>query len=370
MIQDGQHTATRHVPRSGVYRLAWLYTLPLAGTLAAGCAADRAYEPVAVSQAWHAGHADEQHATVTNPPAEPPLPNASPSNPVATVNDRLVSRDRLVELLLAGRGALVLDQLVALELARGEAEKRGVTVTAGEIEAEYDRGVQALLSSLPTAEPNDLDHEAAERLLDQVLAARGMSRQEYRLGVTRNAYLRKLAEARLQFTDDDLQEEYARTYGRRVRLRHIQLARLGDAELIRQRLEAGADFAELARQHSANTVTAPGGGLLEPFSHDDPQVPPILREAAFSLKPGEISNPIRVDNWYHILRVDEQLAAQDVPIESVRDELEQRLRSRQIGAEIGRVSAELYEAADIRVLDPVLRAGFLRQHPELNRSAR
>jgi parvulin-like peptidyl-prolyl isomerase len=286
------------------------------------------------------------------------------------VDDQPIGRDQLLALLVAGRGVEVLEQLIVLELARREAEAAGIVVTARDIDAEYEASLRSLLSTLPIPAETTVDRETGERLLDEILAGRGMSREEYRLGMVRNALLRRLALARMQVSEQELRQEFSRSYGQRVRLRHIQLANRPDAERVQRELGAGADFAEAARRHSANAGTAPGGGLLPLLSPDEPRVPALLREAAFELAVGQVSNAIRVDAWYHLIKVEEKLPAADVPFDQVRDELEAKVRQRRVGLDMQSLSAELLGRARVEVLDPALEGEFFKRHPELSRSRR
>ncbi|MCH7814830.1 MAG: peptidyl-prolyl cis-trans isomerase, partial [Planctomycetes bacterium] len=240
---------------------------------------------------------------------------------------------------------------------------------AADVQAEHDFELRRLLNPLPTDYSTDFYRQAGHRLLDRLLDNRGISPAEYHLGRVRNAHLRKLAEARLTFTEAELDREYARSFGPRVRVRHIQLASPAEAERVRGLLDAGADFAELARRYSANTLTAGAGGLLEPFSADDTEVPPLLREAAFDLPVGRVSNPLRVGNWVHLVRVDERLPQSDLPRDRVRDRLEKQLRQRRLPDEMQRISAEKFERARIRILDPQLEAEFQKRHPDRGRQS-
>lgn len=359
----------RRVRRASGMATGRFLSIVLAGALLAGCLPDRGGQPTQVSQAWQQAQEREPAPVQSQVSPSPALP-ASDHEPIAAVNGRPISRERLLGLLLAGRGAEVLDELIVMELVRQQAAERGITVTAREVEAEYERSLRIMLSTLTAGEPDTIERETAERVLDEVLVARGISEEEYRLGVTRNAYLRKLATDGLSLTEAELRDEMSRAFGERVRVRHIQLGSLADAERVARRLEDGADFAEMARQHSANRVTGPAGGILDSFSRNEPDVPALLREAAFGLAVGAVSSPIRQDAWYHIIRVEERLAGEDVVFEEVRPQLEKRVTERRVGAEMQRISAELFESANITVRDKVLEAEFLDRHPGRGRSGR
>jgi parvulin-like peptidyl-prolyl isomerase len=70
---------------------------------------------------------------------------------------------------------------------------------------------------------------------------------------------------------------------------------------LRQRLENGEDFATLAAEYSDDTGSAAKGGDLGWFGRG--KMVPVFEDAAFSLAPGEISQPIRSDFGYHIIQV-------------------------------------------------------------------
>ena len=78
---------------------------------------------------------------------------------------------------------------------------------------------------------------------------------------------------------------------------------LAKAQDIEKRLKAGEDFAAIAKVESADAGSgAQGGDLGAPFKHGQMVKP--FEDAAFALKPGEISDPVKTQFGYHIIRVD------------------------------------------------------------------
>ncbi|MDI3503075.1 MAG: peptidyl-prolyl cis-trans isomerase [Candidatus Cloacimonadota bacterium] len=71
---------------------------------------------------------------------------------------------------------------------------------------------------------------------------------------------------------------------------------------VRDRILAGEDFAELARAYSDDPGSAQNGGSLGEFGRG--RMVPEFEQAAFSLQPGEISEPVKTDFGWHIIRVD------------------------------------------------------------------
>jgi peptidyl-prolyl cis-trans isomerase D len=81
-------------------------------------------------------------------------------------------------------------------------------------------------------------------------------------------------------------------------------AALEEARQIGEELQAGADFAELAREHSRDPASAPQGGDLGWFERGN--MAPEFEAAAFALGAGEISEPVLSGYGYHIIKVEER----------------------------------------------------------------
>jgi peptidyl-prolyl cis-trans isomerase SurA len=88
------------------------------------------------------------------------------------------------------------------------------------------------------------------------------------------------------------------------------------AEGLKARLDAGEDFSALAAEHSADTYTAPNGGELQRIKYDT-GLPPSMRDVAYSLNQGEISDVVESPFGFHIMKL------WDVyPIDSFEDSYE------------------------------------------------
>lgn len=281
---------------------------------------------------------------------------------IAFVGGDPIPRSDLINLLLDGHGVGAFEQLLVLHAARRLAGERGLVITRADIDAEYDRAIQSLLGETVVGDPEHLRRQVGESLLDDVLASRNLSRSEFALVMQRNAYLRKIVLADLDVTDPQLREEFARRYGERVEIRHIQLASRSSVNKVVAQRSAGVDFGELAMRYSANRKTGENRGLLPPLSVDDPEIPKALRDAAFSLPVGRESKAIRVDDWYHLIRVERRIPAQSASFEDVRGDVERSLRSRLTDAHMQTLYAELFGSADIRIVDPKLRELFYQRH--------
>ena len=75
-------------------------------------------------------------------------------------------------------------------------------------------------------------------------------------------------------------------------------------EEIQQKLAAGADFGDLARTYSEDPGTAAQGGDLGCFAAG--RLVPEFEEAAFDLRPGEVSEPVLTQYGYHLILLHEK----------------------------------------------------------------
>jgi peptidyl-prolyl cis-trans isomerase D len=121
----------------------------------------------------------------------------------------------------------------------------------------------------------------------------------------------------------------------------------GEAEATLRRIQAGEDFAALASQLSEDPVSAQQGGDLGFFKRGEMVKP--FEEMAFGLQPGVVSDPVRTDFGYHLIKVEEMQEAGYEPIEVVRGELRTRLAREEV--------RRLAEAKAQAVYDAMVAAG-------------
>ena len=96
-------------------------------------------------------------------------------------------------------------------------------------------------------------------------------------------------------------------------------------ELYKEVTAPGADFAAIAKAESYDQGSASKGGDLGTFHHG--QMVPAFESAAFALNPGEISQPIRTQFGYHLIRVDDKKTR---TLEEVKPDIENLLRRQKV----------------------------------------
>lgn len=286
---------------------------------------------------------------------------------VALVNGRPISKADMVKVLLEMKGIDVLQQFILLEAVRGESQAKNLRVTRDDIEGEFQDALERIardagVTGEAATQSNKM--QALQTMLDQ----KHISMAEYRMAIERNAHLRKLVAPNIEINEATMRAEWARTHGERRIVRSIIIPTSDEralAEALNQ-LRNGSEFAEVARKLSADPESRARGGELEPISFDESSIPAALREQAFLMKPGAVSNPVRCDLVYHILKLERILEPENARFDDVRAEVEKELKSRIIEKKMQDAMRELYEKAKVTVLDPGLRP----KYEELSRKAK
>lgn len=115
------------------------------------------------------------------------------------------------------------------------------------------------------------------------------------------------------------------------------------AEDILKKLKAGEDFAKLAAELSDDPGSKAKGGDLGLFSRG--RMVPEFEKAAFSMKPGELSEPVKSPFGYHIIKVEEKKEALSQPYEKVKDKVKEKATAEftknRVEEEIKKATAEM-----------------------------
>jgi peptidyl-prolyl cis-trans isomerase C len=228
-----------------------------------------------------------------------------------------------------------LDRLVTRELMFQEALARRIEADTRAVERAYDQ------ARLPYRDETSW----ARALANQGLSPRSY-KTELRVQKTVDALLDHIAGTMPPVTDAEVAAYYettpsARETGERVSVSHILLRRptvadpvfdqelRDEADRLLARVRAGADFAQLARTSSQDPDSATVGGVLPPLSRGEAHR--AFEDAAFALaKPGDISPVVQSDVGFHIIKLNERLPSEPIPLEDVREELRRRIADRRL----------------------------------------
>ncbi|MFD1332333.1 peptidylprolyl isomerase, partial [Methylopila musalis] len=209
----------------------------------------------------------------------------------------------------------------------------GEEVTAGEVEIAQE-DLQQSTASMTDAQRRDY---ALNYLIDLKIAANAAEKEK--VGDSddfkrRMTYLhdRALMEELLQrtakaaVTDEALRKLYDDTVKNlkpeaEVRASHILVKTEDEAKKVKERLAKGEDFAKIANEVSTDPGSAKQGGDLGFFGKG--QMVPAFDEAAFKAEPNVVSEPVKTQFGYHVIKVTEKRERPVPTFEQVKPQIEQ-----------------------------------------------
>lgn len=247
----------------------------------------------------------------------------------------------------------VLDVLISQELLWQEAKNKDFVAADGDVEAAVGRAKERFPSE--------------QEFLTQI-GQSGFTAESYAEDLKRQLSVRRMVDADIvpgiSVDDKEVDDFYAANPDQmkmpeEIRARHILIKLDADADeaaqkAAKERLEkilaeakGGADFAELAKQHSEGP-SAPQGGDLGFFGRGK-MVPPF-EQAAFALEPNAISDIVQTRFGYHIIRVEERRGGVTLPKEAVTAQIRSYLKRQKVQAGIQDLVQDLRASGNVEVL--------------------
>lgn len=246
----------------------------------------------------------------------------NPSDPIAIINNQVVTRQQLADECVAKEGKKVLDTMISRVLIEQALASQKLSVTAAEIDEEINS----------VAGRFGLPRETWLRSLDK---ERGISPAQYAREIVYPAIaLRKLCAKQVQVTPQDLQEAFEAQYGDKLRVRMIMVNSQIKAMGIWEKLKDNpGGFEAMAKEQSMDPGSKPLGGLLtEPIRrHSFPRTvsdsafrdlvdgDPRDRDPSHKPKDGDISGVIQAGESAFIILQREELMPADTKA-SLKDE--------------------------------------------------
>jgi len=262
---------------------------------------------------------------------------AGSAEAVATVNGVKITKDELFDEMAAYGGSSVLDDLIRQEVIRQAVEEAGKTASDEEVQARMEK----------FAEPyGSMDAFLAE------IAYYGYSEEMLREQVATQIKIEKIIGADVAVTDEEIAayfEENKDSFDQpeTVRASHILVETREEAESLLKQLEAGADFAELAAEHTLDEMTKESGGDVGDFARGE--VEEGFEETAFGLEIGETAIA-ETSYGFHVVRVTDKSAAQEATLESAREEIVDYLTQSKLADLVDGWIADREAEADIEYL--------------------
>ncbi|MGV4321002.1 peptidylprolyl isomerase [Bacillus mojavensis] len=165
----------------------------------------------------------------------------------------------------------------------------------------------------------------------------------------------KAAKDNIKVTDDEVKEYWENLKGQ-IRASHILVADKKTAEEVEKKLKKGEKFESLAKEYSTDTSSATNGGELGWIAKDNEQLDSTFRKAAFKLKTNEVSEPVKTQFGYHIIKKTEERGKyEDMKKELKSDVLDQKLND---NTAVQAAVQKVMKKADIDVKDKDLKDTF------------
>lgn len=182
----------------------------------------------------------------------------------------------------------------------------------------------------------------------------------YRLRAMRDSFYQK--NVRAGISDDEVKSFYDQQIGNvkpetEVHARHILVKTEDEAKTLKKDIDGGADFIKLAKEKSTGP-SGPQGGDLGYFTRG--RMVPEFEQAAFGLKSGAVSEPVKTQFGWHLIKV-EDIRTKPLPtLEMLKDRIVQTLMQQKAQQVVG----GMRQGAKVEVLDSELK----KLHEELRGS--
>ena len=202
----------------------------------------------------------------------------------------------------------------------------------------------------------------------KALQEENLTMKNFRENIVKDLKVQKLLEQEIVSEIEDITTEEAREYYQKnpdqfteptkARARHVLIKVSRDAsdeeikqakekaDLVLQKAKAGADFATLARDYSEGPNAFKGGDLGF-FARGE--MVKSFDEAVFKLQPGQISDVVRSELGFHVIKLEEYKDPESIPFEKVEDKIKAFLTQKESNERFEKYIEQLKEKADIKI---------------------
>lgn len=245
---------------------------------------------------------------------------------------------------------MVLDNLIDRELLYQQSRKKGVVIDDAQVNEQLDR----LKKQYPTEQAfkdsmaeDHLSEDTVKSMIKMNLSVQKFVEKEFggKVDVSEGEakafydgnpeYFREPEAIRVSqiLIKVDPKSEPAKKEEARKKLEDIQ-----------KRVQKGEDFAILAKDFSQDASAAQGGdlGILSRG-----KMPQAFDDAAFSLKPGEVSGVVGTDLGFHLIKVHEKKPEKVVPFKEVEEKIRQHLANQKLKQRVDEYLNEVKKTAKI-----------------------
>lgn len=301
-----------------------------------------------------------------NAPGDQPTADVELKDPVAVVNGEKISKQDLQDAFneAVQSSGIPIDQLPAEQKKEGYRQilndliMEKLVSKAAEGQQVPDEEVQAEIEKIKAQFPSEDDFK-------KQLEAAGQDEAKLRTQIGKVMQQRQWVEAQIgdpkEVSDEEAQKFYNENKDQfeepeQVKASHILFrvepgdesaaaAQLEKAKEAAQRAKKGEDFNNLAKELSEEPGASERGGDLGYFSKD--RMVPEFADAAFSMEKDQISEPVKTQFGWHIIKVEDKKPAGTASFEEVKDQLKAFLKVDQQRKAVGDLMDSLRQKAEI-----------------------
>ncbi len=271
-----------------------------------------------------------------------PVKSRTMPSVAALINGYRLTKERLADECIKRHGPEVLDGMIGRKLIELALKKRNLQVTDAEVDAEIANMAAEWLPP-KDKKPN------VEGWLKLQTDEQGISVAVYRRdAVWPTVALKELVGTNFRVTQEDMQKSLEANYGPQVRALAMVFKDFRRAQRVWDMARTNPTteyFAELAKKYSVDPSSSALGGQIPLIRKHGGE--PVLEKEAFSLKEGELSSVVQVDQRYIILLCLGQTEPTTIDVEEARDAIYKDLFEKKQHAAMARYFQQMQDMATI-----------------------
>lgn len=254
---------------------------------------------------------------------------------IAKVEGETITKNDLYDILAKQYGSSTMNYLIDNKIVEIEAEKENIKLSDKEIEEEMQSYIEL---------------NGGEEAFNNILEQSRITKEDIERDIINYLKIVKLLEPKIKITDEAMKtyfEENKEFFNEeeQVEASHILAADEATAKEVKEKLNAGEDFAKLAKKYSTDTSNAEDGGELGFIRKGD--MAEEFENAAFAMNIGEISEPVKTEYGYHIIKITDKKEAKEAVYKDHKEEIKDILLDQAIQDEYSKWITEKNEKLDI-----------------------
>lgn len=237
---------------------------------------------------------------------------------VASVGDENITKEELYQSLVNQNGIEALESLISEKIVELEVKKENIEVTEEDIEKEIKKII---------------DYYGGEDAFNQALENVGYTKDDMKKNIKASIEIEKLLTPSINITEDEMKQYFddnktSFAQQEQAKTSHILVDSEEKAQEVKNKLLAGEDFIELAKEYSLDPSNKDSGGDLGYVVRGE--MVPEFEEVVFTLEVGKISDPVRTQYGYHIIKVEEIKEAKEANYDEIKEEIKEILIQQQM----------------------------------------